>query len=252
MVAVKRELYVDDAKIRELESEFYYSDVMTDDLRSHATRVGWYSYLLSRQYGHSDDLSRIIMRGALYHDVGKYLVPDEIDNKPSRLTPEEFDIVKRHCADGVDIAMKAGVIAANDSLESITYHNIILSHHENYDGSGYPQGLTGDRIPLEANLVSLADIFDALMSERVYKKAWEEDRAVDYINENAGRIFRHDIVETFNQIRHALVAMKRHFNLHGTPIVAPHDHAIQIAKLLVHENVYVPFVLPRMEFHEQE
>ena len=98
----------------------------------------------------------------------------------------------------------------------------------------------------------MADIFDALMSERVYKKAWEEDRVVDYINENAGRIFRHDIVEAFNQIRHALVAMKRHFNIHGTPIVAPHDHAIQIAKVLVHENVYVPFVLPRMEFNEAE
>ncbi|MFY0656323.1 MAG: HD domain-containing protein [Neptunomonas phycophila] len=251
MVAV-RAIYSDVLRLQVTEREFYHSNVMDRELREHATRVGWYSYLLAKQYGYTDDHAQIVMRGAMYHDVGKSLVPDEIENKPSKLTAEEFDIVKRHCVDGVTIAKQAGIIQNDDSLESITFENIILSHHENYDGSGYPQALKGDEIPIEANLVSLADVFDALLSERVYKKAWEEDRVVDYINENSGKIFRPDVVECFNQIRHGLIAMKRHLTAEGTPTPDPHEHPAIIAKTIVRNNVYVPFILPRMEFNELE
>ena len=235
---------------RDLESQFYHSDVMTDDLREHTTRVGWYSYLLARQYGYDEASSQTIMRGAFYHDVGKSLTPTEIENKPGKLTDEEFEIVKQHCVDGVQVAQDAKVI--NDNSFTQMYESIILNHHERYDGRGYPRGLFGNRIPIEANLVSLADVFDALMSERVYKKAWEEDRVVDYINENSEKMFRPELVEAFNKIRHAMVALKRYFNKNGTPTMNPFEHTIQLAKVLVKENVYTPFVLPRMEFNEAE
>ncbi len=237
MIAIKQEPSI---KLRNKINELYYSDVMSIELREHATRVGWYSYILARQHGLSDHISRNIMIGAMLHDIGKSLVPDHIEHKPSRLTPEEFEIMKRHCEDGVAIANDAGVIDIDTDFGEMI-KCIILNHHENFDGTGYPNQVKGSYVPIEANLVSLADVFDALMYERVYKKAWEEDRVVCYLNENSRKMFHPSVVETFNEVRHALVTMKRYFNEHGTPTEDPFTHHTLITKAMVHENIYLPF-----------
>jgi len=125
------------------------------------------------------------------HDIGKLGTPDHILLKPGPLTPEEFDIMKRHAVIGYEIlkdsqsrVLRAGAVIAH-------------SHHEKFDGSGYPQGLAGEAIPLHGRIVAVADVFDALTSERPYKKAWEVARAVEFIRAGAGAHFDPRCVDAF-------------------------------------------------------
>lgn len=224
---------------------YFNNDLMDDETRAHSTRVGWYSYLLAKQMGYSDFGSRQIMKGAMLHDIGKYKVPDHIENKPAKLTAEEYEIVKRHCEDGLDVALKFGL--STESETDMVYANIILRHHEKYDGTGYPGKLSGSDIPVEANLVSVADIFDALLSKRCYKEPWSERRVINYINERSGKSFYPELVDAFNKIRHALIAVKRHFDAHSTTIQHPAECPSQLATIMVDQNIYTPFVLPPMK-----
>ncbi len=226
-------------------TDLYFNDALMDDeTRAHSTRVGWYAYLLAKQVGYSDFGSRQLMKGAMLHDIGKYKVPDHIENKPAKLTAEEYEIVKKHCEDGLDVALQHGL--TNSSETDTVYANIILRHHEKFDGTGYPGGLVGHEIPREANLVSIADIFDALLSKRCYKEPWSETRVIDYINERAGKSFYPELVDAFNKIRHALIAVKRHFDIHSTTIQHPADCPSQLAAIMVEQNIYTPFTLPHM------
>lgn len=126
----------------------------------------------------SDDIIRISHAAAL-HDVGKVSIPDEIINKPGRLTPEEFAIMKTHSTVGYD--MLKNITTFMDDPLIATASEICRWHHERYDGRGYPDGLVGDEIPISAQLVSMADVYDALTSERVYKKAFSHEKAMDMI-----------------------------------------------------------------------
>lgn len=130
-------------------------------------------YPLSRE-----DISLISTASAL-HDIGKIAVPDEILNKPGRLTPEEFKIMKTHSAVGASMLEKMSFYR-DEPLVKIAYE-ICRWHHERYDGRGYPDGLEGERIPISAQVVSLADVYDALTSERVYKAAYSHEKAIEMI-----------------------------------------------------------------------
>jgi HD-GYP domain-containing protein (c-di-GMP phosphodiesterase class II) len=129
---------------------------------------------------------------AILHDVGKMHVPDSILQKPGPLTPEERAVMEGH------------TIAAERILANRPFYaparRVARSHHENWDGSGYPDKLAGDSIPLEARVVHLVDVYDALVNARPYKEAWPHERAVDFIRDQTGRMFEPTIVEAF--LRH--------------------------------------------------
>jgi putative two-component system response regulator len=162
-----------------------------DATGGHIQRVGRLSAELATALGLPDGDVDLIARTAPLHDVGKIAVPDRILLKPARLTAEEFEQVKVHSWIGAQI-----LSGENFPLLSMA-GRIALTHHERWDGTGYPQGLSGEDIPLEGRIVAVADVFDALLSERPYKRAWSFDAAVAEIVGQRGRQFDPDVVEAF-------------------------------------------------------
>lgn len=131
----------------------------------------------------------MLLDAAPMHDIGKVGIPDHILLKPGKLTPEEFAIMKTHAMLGYQI------LAGSQSEIVQIGAEIALAHHEKFDGSGYPKGLAGEDIPLFARIVAVADVFDALTSERPYKSAWPLDKAVQFLRDGAGQHFDPACVE---------------------------------------------------------
>ena len=137
-----------------------------------------------------------ISQAALLHDTGKIAVPDAILLKPGRLTPEEFHIIKAHTTLGAE-ALKKSMALFEESELFRTACNITRYHHERWDGSGYPDGLSGGEIPLEARIAAIADVYDALRSERPYKPPMDRQKTRDIILEGKGTSFDPDLIEIF-------------------------------------------------------
>lgn len=167
------------------------SEYRDDDTGQHTQRVGLVSALLAQALNLPPARVEIIRRAAPLHDVGKIGVPDNILLKPGRLTPEEFEIIKPHTTIG------AALLSGGHSEMVLIAESIALTHHERWDGSGYPAGLKGEDIPIEGRIVSVADVFDALSHDRPYKKAWTVEDAVAEIERNAGRQFDPEIAAAF-------------------------------------------------------
>lgn len=174
------------------------------DTGEHLERMRAYSRILaeelsnSAEYGHiiDADYVRTIYATSPLHDIGKVGIPDDILLKPGRLTPEEFDVMKKHPLIGYETL----AAAVNDNPSAKFYRfaqEIVLSHHEKWDGTGYPNGLSGDAIPLPARIVSVADVYDALTTKRVYKKAYSHEKARQIIVENSGLAFDPVVVDAF-------------------------------------------------------
>lgn len=141
-----------------------------------------------------------IRNAAPLHDVGKILISDVILNKPGKFTPEEYEIMKTHAFLGGDIVEK--ILAGNAEPELLQMaKEIVCCHHEKWDGSGYPEGLRGSEIPLSARIMAVADVFDALVSKRVYKEAMAEENAFHILREDAGKHFDPVLVDVFFSIR---------------------------------------------------
>jgi putative two-component system response regulator len=139
----------------------------------------------------------LLARSAPLHDIGKVGIPDAILHKPGRLTPEEWEIMKTHARLGAD-AIDRAERSADKAVDFLSIaKEIAHSHHEKWDGSGYPEGLSGDAIPLSARIMALADVFDALISHRVYKPAMPYVEARDIIAAGRGKHFDPDIVDAF-------------------------------------------------------
>jgi putative two-component system response regulator len=138
----------------------------------------------------------VLLPSAQLHDVGKINVSDAILNKPGKLTDEEFRLIKRHPAEGEEIVEK---IMSKTKDDGFLRHAKLFAgyHHEKYDGSGYPRGLSGDEIPLQGRLMAVADVYDALVTERPYKAAFSHDAAVEIIRDGSGAHFDPKIVEAF-------------------------------------------------------
>ena len=159
-----------------------------------------------------DKFLSTVYKTAPLHDIGKVGVPDSILLKPGRLTVEEFEEMKKHTIHGRDT-----IIAAEKTLDApeefLTYARVIAySHHEKWDGSGYPLGLKGEEIPLPARLMALADVYDALISKRVYKKAISHEAAVEIIKEGSGTHFDPDVVDAFLVIHPRFAAIAQEFS----------------------------------------
>lgn len=131
-----------------------------------------------------------LRQGAYLHDLGKLCVPDQILRKPGRLTPEEWAVMQRHVVQGHDLATQIAGLSAHTL-------GVIRSHHERWDGRGYPDSLAGTNIPLSARIFVVCDVYDALISERPYKNAWSHEAAVSEIEREAGQHFDPDVVRAF-------------------------------------------------------
>ena len=169
-----------------------------DDTGQHTRRVGEMAALLARELGFSEAQIEVIRHAAPLHDVGKIGISDNILLKPGKLTGDEFEVIKSHTMIG------ARLLAGGHSHFVQMAEIIALSHHERWDGNGYPQRLQGENIPIEGRLVAIADVFDALTHERPYKKAWPVEEAQAEIESQSGRQFDPRAVAAFVQIRRHL------------------------------------------------
>ena len=153
----------------------------------------------------------LLFKSAPLHDIGKVGIPDRILLKPGKLEPDEFELMKTHTTLGYD-ALHQAERALGTNVESLTMaKQIALSHQEKWDGSGYPQALRGDQIPIPARLMALADVYDALISRRVYKAPMPHQKAVQIIIEGAGKHFDPDIVEAFIQVQDEFDAIAQRY-----------------------------------------
>ncbi|MGE4192854.1 MAG: HD-GYP domain-containing protein [Pseudodesulfovibrio sp.] len=189
VAARSRDLYLTRQEIiRRLGVAAEYKD---NETGMHIIRMSAYCRILALAAGMDESAADILHSAAPMHDVGKIGIPDHILNKPGRLDPDEWEIMKTHTTIG------AQIIGRHDHELLVLARSIALTHHEKWDGSGYPAGLSGENIPLEGRIVALADVFDALTSKRPYKDPWPEDRAVAYIKEQRGGHFDPALADLF-------------------------------------------------------
>jgi putative two-component system response regulator len=157
----------------------------------HTVRMSHYARILASAIGLDDAMVELIYQASPMHDLGKIGIPDHILLKPGKLDPDEFTIMKTHAA------MGAAILAGSDTPLLKMAHDIALGHQEKWDGSGYPGGLVGEATPLCARIVAVADVFDALTSERPYKHAWPVEKAVALLVESKGSHFEPRLVDAF-------------------------------------------------------
>jgi len=168
---------------------------------NHVRRVSEYTYHLALKFGLDPQEAENLKLASILHDVGKIGVPDCILNKPGPLTPEEFEVVKKHTLIGHTLLRSS----RRDVLKTAAL--IAHQHHERYDGTGYPQGLKGEAIHPFGRICALADVFDALSNDRVYKTAWSIDEVVRYIMEQRGKQFDPRLVDIFVELRETFLGI---------------------------------------------
>lgn len=171
----------------------------------HIVRMSKMAALIGEAAGLSEYECDLLLNAAPMHDIGKLGIPDNILLKPGKLEPEEWEIMQTHAQIGADI------LSGDDSELLIMAEEIALTHHEKWNGKGYPKGLKGEEIPLSSRLCALSDVFDALTSGRPYKKAWSVEKAVDLIKEESGRHFDPALVEHFITLLPEMVALKEKY-----------------------------------------
>lgn len=183
-----------DLRARELETVLRLSkaaEFRDPETGAHILRMAHYAQMIGRRLGLAEADLDLLLHAAPLHDIGKVATPDTILLKPGKLTPVEFEIMKDHARHGYDILKDSASAYLRAGAE------IAHGHHEKFDGSGYPQGLSGQAIPLFSRIVAVADVFDALTSQRPYKPAWSLDSAAEFIHKSAGQHFDPSCVDAF-------------------------------------------------------
>lgn len=180
-------------------------ETRSNETANHVRRVADLSYILARRYGLSKEESELLRLASPMHDVGKIGIPDTILNKPGKLTQEEMEVIKTHTTLGHEILkhserpiIKAAAIVAYE-------------HHERWDGKGYPRGLEGEEINIYGRITGITDVFDALGSERVYKKAWSIEKIKGYFEEGKGKQFDPHLTELFFDNLEEILELRRSF-----------------------------------------
>lgn len=174
--------------IKKLSSAAEYKD---SDTGLHVIRMSKYCYVMAKNYGFRSNEAELLLSAAPMHDVGKIGIPDSILGKPGKLNDEEWEVMRTHSEIGKNIL-------GDDEYPLLKLAGIVaLQHHEKWNGKGYPNGLAGEEIDINARIVAIADVFDALTSERPYKKPWTVEKAVEVIKEESGEHFDPKVVESF-------------------------------------------------------
>ncbi len=177
-----------------------------EETGNHILRMSHISALLARALGWNEADSELILHASPMHDIGKIGIPDAILLKPGKFEPPEWEIMKTHASIG------GALLEGDDSDLMRMAREIALTHHEKWDGSGYPEGLVGEAIPQAGRIAALADAFDALTSERPYKKPWTIEDTVELIKENSGKHFDPQLVEVFLQELPEILAIRERFS----------------------------------------
>lgn len=185
-------------EIEETQKEIIFTmgeigEIRSKETGNHVRRVAEYSYLLAKLYGLSDEEAELIKIASPMHDIGKVAIPDSILNKPGKLTNEEYEQMKQHTVIGYNLL--------KHSKRRILRSAAIIAHehHEKWNGTGYPNGLKGEEIHLYGRITAIADVFDALASDRVYKKSWELSKIIDLFQREKGEHFDPKLTQLFLQ-----------------------------------------------------
>ena len=213
-----------DATIRAMAS---LAETRDNETGNHIRRTQHYVEALARKLQDhprfrdelTEDAIQVIFKSAPLHDIGKVGIPDRILLKPGKLTPEEFEIMKTHTTLGRDAIVAAETETTQNNPFFRYAKEIAYSHQEKWDGSGYPEGLVGNTIPLSARLMAVADVYDALISERVYKAAFSHETAVEIIRDGRGSHFDPDMVDAFLSLSEEFRRIAQQF--------ADSEHALQ-------------------------
>ena len=204
-----------------------------DDTGHHVTRVGRYARLISEELGIESDRLDLIEQAAQLHDVGKIGIPDAILHKPGKLDPQEFDLMRSHC----DVGRKIINPLSHEESIRLTTHTtvgmqimgstnspvlrlasvIAASHHEKWDGNGYPSGISGTEIPIEGRIVAVADVFDALSSSRPYKKAFPLEKCLQILIEGRGTHFDPDVLDAFMRRKEEAISIRSEYTQANEP-----------------------------------
>ncbi len=208
--AIKRQMKAEEELMRSREETIQRlskaAEFRDDETAQHTLRMSVYCFLLAQKAGLHPQRCELIRMASPMHDVGKIGTPDNILLKPGRLTPEEFEIMKRHCEIGYRILANSN----SDLLDLAA--SIAWTHHEKFNGQGYPRGLKGAEIPTEGRLAAIADVFDALTSDRVYKKAFPVDKAVSILEEERGKHFDPELVDLFLGSMEEILRIKEQYS----------------------------------------
>jgi response regulator RpfG family c-di-GMP phosphodiesterase len=204
--------------IRDREKELIFRMSRAAEFRdpetgAHIQRMAYYSQIIARGLGLSEKTQQLILEAAPMHDVGKIGIPDYILLKPAKLSFEEFEVMKGHARMGHELLKGS----SSEILQAAA--EIAISHHEKYDGSGYPGGLVGTKIPLFGRIVAVADVFDALTSERPYKKAWPLADACKFLEDGRGKHFDPMCVEAFLACWDDALAIRQRFQDEEVPMI---------------------------------
>ena len=179
------------------------SEYKDNDTAEHINRIGLYAETIARRVGLPEDEIYILKHASAMHDIGKLGIPDRVLLKPGKLNEQERKIIETHPAIGA-------AILKNPTSDIMKMgRDISLYHHEKWDGTGYPKGLKGEEIPLFARIVSIVDVFDALMSKRCYKEAFDENKSKKIIEEGKGTFFEPKIVDAFEECFEELVKISK-------------------------------------------
>ena len=189
--------------IRRLGRAAEYRDDMTG---FHIIRMSRYSQLLALAAGMEETEAEVLLNASPMHDIGKIGIPDNVLLKPGKLDPEEWKIMQTHVDIGVEI-----LSGSNSALMDMA-EEVAQNHHEKWDGSGYPRALTGENIPLTGRIVAVADVFDALTTERPYKKAWSIEKAVEFLKDQSGKHFEPRLVELFLEILPDILVIREQYS----------------------------------------
>lgn len=187
--------------IRRLGRAAEYKD---NETGQHVIRMSHYTRLIAEAWvGEKNAWTELLFNAAPMHDIGKIGIPDRVLLKPGKLDKEEWEIMQQHTVYGYEILGEQSTELMKMAKE------VALTHHEKWDGSGYPNNLLGEEIPLESRIVAIADVFDALTSERPYKKAWSIEDAVKLIDESAGSHFDPELVPFFHEVLPDILEIKQ-------------------------------------------
>jgi putative two-component system response regulator len=196
---------IHDTRLQIIEKLGKAAEFKDNETGLHVIRMSRYSHILALAAGFDDHDAELLMNAAPMHDIGKIGIPDDILKKPGKLTSDEFDTMRTHCQIGADVIGEDG-----SSLLQLA-REIAMTHHEKWNGFGYPNKLAGEEIPLTGRIVAIADVFDALTSERPYKRAWATDDAVSLIEQEAGEHFDPDLVPLFLSSLPEILAIKYYY-----------------------------------------
>lgn len=203
------------------------SEYRDDDTGQHVVRVGKYARVIATRLSWADEQLNMLEQAAQLHDVGKIGIPDAILLKPGKLTPEEFEVMQRHCGFGKKILRRMpdnewnslkkhpelgeSILGNAESPVLQMARRISLTHHEKWDGTGYPLGLVGVEIPIEGRITAVADVFDALSSKRPYKEAFPLDKCFAILEEGRGKHFDPDCLAAFFAARQEILEIRIDF-----------------------------------------